>query len=216
MIGSLPVLLLAAFLSTPAVVVAHAPVSPTRAHEIVVEESAQNRTRAKRSAERRLRSIELPPGAEASRQRPTGIGTLLDEPLGIPGGRPHVTAHRFWTVPRSAQEVLSWLHRHPPPATKLSAEIGGSGGSGLEFESLPGPLGGLGGLLFLTVVPRSSRGSAVRADMFEDWEIPRSPLERIPTGSRFLQLGVSPGSGGLHVEGEMAQPSRTIATEDRD
>jgi len=211
MTGVLSALVLAIFFTTPTVDAARAPVSPTRAHEIVVEKSAQNRARAKRGAERRLRSIELPPGAEASRRRPTGIGALLNEPAAILGGRPHVTAHRFWTVPDSAKEVLAWLRRHAQP----SANRSGSGGRALEFVTQPGPEGALGGLLHITVVSRSTGGSAVRADVFEDWEIPRSPLQRIPAGSRFLRLIVSPGSEGFYLEGEEPPPSRTIATEDR-
>jgi hypothetical protein len=211
----LPTLLLAVFLLTPVAGMARDPVSPTRAHEIVVEESEQNRARARRSAEHRLSSIELPPAAEMSRDRPTGIGDLLSEPIAIPGGRPHATAHRFWTVPVPAHDVLSWLRRHAQPETKEVAELFGTRGRSLEFETLPGPHGRTGGLLFITVVPRSTGGSAVRADVFESWEIPRSPLQRIPAGSRFLHLSISPGSEGSYSEGEKVPPSRTISTEGR-
>jgi len=46
-------------------------------------------------------------------------------------------------------------------------------------------------------------------------EIPRSPLQRIPAGSRFLHLSVSPGSEGFYPKGEKAPPTRSISTEDR-
>jgi hypothetical protein len=214
MTALLPALLLAALFSMPAASVARAPVSAAQAHEIVAEGSARNQARAQRSAERRLRSIELPPGAETSPARPTGVGELLREAAAIPGGRPHMTTHRFWTVPRPAHGVLAWLRRHAPPLTKQVGEIGGTSGRSLELETLPGA-GGTAGLLFITVVPRSTGGSAVRADAFEEWEIPRSPLERIPAGSRFLRLSVSPGSEGFDPAGEVGPPMRTIAIEDR-
>jgi hypothetical protein len=214
-VALLPALVLVLFFLTPAVSAAPAPVSATRAHEIVIAESARNRARALRSAERRLGSIELPAGAATSANRPTGIGELLSEPAAIPGGHRHVATHRFWTVPGSAREVLAWLGRHAPPLTKETGTISGSAGETLVFESpAPHGAGDLGGLLFITVVPRSSGGSAVRADVFEDWEVPRSPLERIPAGSRFLRLTVSPGSGGLHGGGEKVRPSRTISSSD--
>lgn len=216
MIGFLPAALLAVFLSTLAGGAADTPVSATEAQEIISDEAARNRTEARRFVERRLNSIELPPGAETSEGQPSGVGDRLREAVAIPGGNPHVTAHRFWTVPRAPSEVLAWLRRHAPATTKwFGGEIGGTGGRTLEFESLPGPEGALGGLLFITVVQRSAGGSAVRADVFEDWEIPRSPLQRIPAGSRFLRLSVSPGSSGVHRDDENTRPTRAISTEDR-
>ncbi len=136
----------------------------------------------------------------------------------MPGGPRHATAHRFWTVPRPPRGVLAWLRRHPPRRTRSTrTEIGGTGGEALEFELLPGAphSGELGGLLFVNVVRRSSGGSAVRADAFEDWNVPRSPRARIPAGAHFLALTVAPGPGGLHIEGETPRPTRHAATADQ-
>lgn len=216
----IPALIVAALIGAPSVGALQREISPTRAHEIVVEESARNEARAMRAARRQLRLISLPPGAASSRGRPTGVGRLLREPAGVPGGPPHVESHRFWTVPRTRDGVLDWLRRHPPGGTRggVVVELGGSNGKTLEFESIPGPkhVGYLGGLLLVSVVERSTGGSAVRADSFETWEFPRSPLETIPADSRFLSLEVSPGSGGIHEEGERTRPSRYASTDDRD
>jgi hypothetical protein len=214
---TLPALFLAVSLLAPAVQVTADSPSPSRAHEIVAEQSAKNRARAEHVAKSQLRSIGLPSGAVASRGRPTGVGKLLQEPAAIPGGSRYVATHGFWTVPRSPRDVLAWLRHHTPSDTTVVGELRGSSGQTLEFESLPGPKasGDLGGLLFLTVVRRATGGSAIRADVFQVWELPRSPLERIPAGSRFLRLSVSPGSGGLHSEGEETQPPRFASTEDR-
>jgi hypothetical protein len=191
--------------------------SSNRAQGTVARGKARNRARAQRAAERRVMTVNLPPGTTLSRSRPTGLGGLLEEPIAIPGGHRHATAHRFWTVPRPPKDVLAWLRKHPPRRTRSVGEIGGTGGNAIEFELLPGAprSGDLGGLLFVNVVKRSSGGSAVRADAFEDWNVPRSPRARIPASARFLGLTVSPGSGGIHTEGEVPRPTRYASTADQ-
>jgi hypothetical protein len=204
--------LLASLAAGAAGTAAAGPSTPPRGS--VAERSARNRARAKRTAMRRVATVRLPAGAEASPERPSGVGELLTGPGAIPGGHRHTTAHRFWTVPRPARAVLAWVRAHRPPHTKPAGEIGGSFGQSLEFELLPGPphSGDLGGLLFVTVVNRSSGGSAVRADAFEDWDLPRPDRARIPAGSHFLSLRVAPGSGGAHAEGEPIPRTRFAST----
>jgi hypothetical protein len=192
------------------------PSAPARTS--VAERAARNRARAEHAAERRVALIDLPPGARVSRRRPSGVGARLNEAAAIPGGHRYATAHRFWTVPRSAQRVFAWLRAHRPPRTKAGRdEIRSGGGRSLEFELLPGPphSGDLGGILFVTVVNRSSGGSAVRADAFEDWNLPRPFRARIPNGSRFLSLRGEAGSGGSHAKGEPIPLTRFASTQNR-
>jgi hypothetical protein len=156
-----------------------------------------------------------------SQGRPAGVGKLLRGPGATPGGYRYVTAHRFWTEPHGPRAVLSWLRHRPPAGTAVEGGLGGNVGTTLEFETPPGPPGSgdTGGLIFVTPVRRAGGGSVVRADVFQGWEYPRSPRERIPSGSRFLRLVVAPGPGGLHEvredgEGEKPRPPRSISTRD--
>lgn len=194
--------------------IAGAAVSPARAHRTVTAKAARDQATASAAAERLLDSVLLPPGAEPSQERPVGVRGLLREPAEVPGGRPHVTAHRFWTAAGPASEVVTWLQRDPPPGTRAVGVATGSAGTTLEFEApaRQGRSGRLEGLLFLTVVDRSDGGSGVRADAFEDWELPRSPLERVPAGARSVGITVSSGPGGLHREGQVTPPARHAST----
>lgn len=173
--------------------------------EIVARQSAMNRAAARRDAERRLGMISLPPGAVPSPTRPSGIGRRLTGPAAIPGGVRQVSEHRFWTVPGPPRRVYRWLHHHPPPGT--SENYGH-----LVFWN-HGPPGTLGATGVIAAVERTVGGTAVRADVFDGWELPRDPTERIPAGARFLSLEVGPASGGLHAEGEEVPPVRRISTE---
>jgi hypothetical protein len=218
---ALPTLLVAVLVLTSGALVASAAISRPRADQIVAREASKNRAAARRGAQQALGSVDLPPGAVTSRQRPSGIGRLLRGPGVTPGGYRFVTAHRFWTVPRGPRAILSWLRHRPPAGTTFEGELGGNVGTTLEFETPPGAPGSgdTGGLLFVTPVSRAGGGSVVRADVFEGWEYPRSPRVRIPSGSRFLRLVVAPGPGGLHEvnengEGEEPPPPRSISTQD--
>ena len=174
---------------------------------IVAKQSARNRAVARRDAERRLGLISLPPGAIPSSTRPSGIGRRLTESAGIPGGVRHVSEHRFWTVPGDRRRVFSWLHHHPPRGTDVKENYGN-----FVFWN-HGPPGTLGATGVVGTAPRSGGGTAVRVDVFDGWELPRDPTQRIPAGARYLSLEVAPGSGGTHAVGEEAPPVLRISTE---
>ncbi len=52
----------------------------------------------------------------------------------------------------------------------------------------------------------------VRVDLYESWELPRSPAAVIPPGSNYLGLRIVP-SGGVIV-GEKPRPTRRIGNDD--
>jgi hypothetical protein len=196
--------------ATSGLAVAHADTAG-RVNATVAAEAAGNRSIAIRNAERRLRSIRLPPGAVVSRDRPSGIGKLLRGPPFILGGTRHVIRHRFWTVPTRPTRIRSWLRGHLPPGASNSGERTG-GHFVREFEWSSGPPGTLGALVSMRAVHRAGGGSAVRADIFEGWEYPRPPGARIPARARYLSLELFPGAGGLHSLHEEPRPVRYAAT----
>jgi hypothetical protein len=183
---------------------AGATVSPRGAREVVVERSAANRAVARHDARRRLALFDALPGAVPHRQRPSGIGDLLRGTGPIPGDSRHVHEVRFLTVSGSPRDVHEWLRLHPPR---------GSGARENEGEFIyweHGPPGTRGATAVVRAVPRAGGGSVVRVDFYESWELPRSPAARVPTGSNYVFLRISPS--GVFVVGEKPRPTRHIAT----
>jgi hypothetical protein len=188
--------------------------SSRAAAEVVAKESARNKAIAKRDSERRLRTLRLPPGSARSQGRPGGVGDRLGSPPATPAGIRFVTSHGFWTVPGDPRRVLGWLRHHAPPGAELRSEYGGSGGRALEFNWDRSPAGVWNASAIITVVARSTGGSAVRADVFDWWELPRSPAARIPAGTHYLGLRVSPGEGSYTEGEEDTRAPRFASTEE--
>ncbi len=181
--------------------------SAGRGQEIVAKKSAMNREVARRDAERRLSLISLPPEAVPSIGRPSGIGGKLSEPGGIPGGTRRVSEHRFWTVPGAPRRVYAWLADHPARGSSANENYGGW----IYWEY--GPPGTLGATGVVTAVQRSDGSTAVRADVFTGWELPRNPAERVPSNARYLSIEVVPDPEESSIEGGTVPPVRRASTE---
>jgi hypothetical protein len=65
----------------------------------------------------------------------------------------------------------------------------------------------------IRAVVRRGGDSIVRVDIYESWELPRSPAARIPTGTHYLALTIYPSGEG--VIGEKPRPARHAGTIDR-
>jgi hypothetical protein len=187
--------------------VASALAAPHGSAAVVARQSARNKATARRDAKRRLRQIGLPAGSRAAAGVPSGVrGSQLRGPAATPAGGRFVTAHAFWTAPGEPRQVLRFLRRHPPKGAELGSEIGGSAGTGLEFEWRHPPRGIWSSFVIVTVVGRAGGGSAVRADAWDWWELPRSPASVIPPGAGFLALTVTP-SREFAIETQPGEPS---------
>lgn len=189
---------------------AGAPSSATRrspAAQVVAEESAANRAVARHDAHRRLRLFDALPGAVPYCDRPSGIGKKLSGQGPFPGDSRQVHYFRFLTVPRPPHEIYAWLHRHPPRGSAAWE----SEGEFIYWEH--GPPGTRGATAVVRAVPRVCGGSVVRIDIYESWELPRSPAAKIPPGSRYVSVRIVP-SGGFIV-GEKPRPTRRTGTADR-
>lgn len=174
------------------------------AAQVVAEESAANRTIARHDAQRRLALFSALPGAVPHPHQPAGIGKKLSGEGPVPGDSRQVHFFRFFTVPGSPREVHTWLRRHPPRGSAAWE----SGGGFIYWEH--GPPGTRGATAVVRAVPRKNGGSAVRIDIYESWELPRSPAARIPPGTRYLALTIYPSSEGF--VGEAPQPTRHAHT----
>jgi hypothetical protein len=174
---------------------------------VVARESAHNEAVAERDAKANLGRLRLPAGARPSARVPSGVPAgRLRGPNGTPGGGRFVTSHSFWTAPGEPSAVLRFLRRHPPHGTELGGEIGGTAGTGFEFEWRGSPRGVWGSWVTITVVGRAGGGSAIRADAWDWWELPRSPASQIPAGAGYLSLKITP-SREFGVETQPGEPS---------
>jgi hypothetical protein len=200
----IPIVVLGALLAAVVCAVAGATAHTGRAHEIVASRSAANRAVARHEARRRLALFDALPGAVVRRHRPTGIGGRLRGQGPIPGDSRQVHEFRFLTVPGRPEHVYRWLRRHPPRGSAARENEG----EFIYWEH--GPPGTLGATAVVRTAPRGGGGTAVRVDIYESWELPRSPAALIPPRSRFVFLRISP-SGDFQL-GEKPRPTRRIGT----
>jgi hypothetical protein len=149
---------------------------------------------ARRVAERIVGSLPLPPGAVPVKSDPTRPRQLgrTSELQGL--GLPHViSAHRFWRVKQSPQQMLNWFDSHAP---RGGGGSGSAGWLGSEAESAGGPTGrgvtsagaevglgsaaGFGREIGILVVGLPRGGSAVRVDGMAAWPAPPPTAVKIP------------------------------------
>lgn len=174
--------------------------------EVVAAESASNMATAENDLGHRLGMIRLPAGAVATPGRPSGVGEHLSGPSVEPGGGRFVHSFAFWTLPEPQRQVLDFLRHHPPSGARVGSEFSGSGGPGVEFDWRHPPEGIWDVSVILTVVKRTGGGSAVRADAWDWWELPRSPAARIAGQPHYLVLRVMPTGEGIPLPVEEGEP----------
>ena len=184
-----------------------APMSPKA---VVARESARNKALAEHDATHRLDLIPLPADVVRSPTRPSGIGERLSGPAYDFFGTRYVNATAFWTTDKSQAQVLDFLREHPPRGAQVATESSGSGGPAIEFSWTHPPRGVWSASVLVGVVKRSGGGSALRADVTDQWELPRSPAARIPGHLRFLVVRVKPIEEGIPIseEGQPEPPPR--------
>ena len=180
-----------------------APMSPKA---VVEQESARNKALAARDASHRLNLIPLPADAVRSPIRPSGIGERLSEPAWEFFGTRNVNATAFWTTEKSQGQMLNFLRHHPPRGARVESESFGSGGPAVEFRWRHAPRGVWYASVLVGVAKRAGGGSALRADVTDQWELPRSPAARIPGRPRFLAVRVKPTEEIVPEEGEPEPP----------
>jgi hypothetical protein len=149
--------------------------------------AASNHAAARVAAARALAETPLPAGAVTVGTDP-GTGGWLKYPAGgAPATRELVDVHRFWRVPGDPQTVMAWIKAHAPAGARVSGT--GSGGVygttvmwSLTFSlrPVPGVISEEG--LGVAVTAARGGGTALRADGWAIWIVPRPPSEVIPAG----------------------------------
>src|SRR3954453_3584870 len=161
------------------------------------------RSRAEAEAHRLLRQATLPPHAVALPTAPSPPAATTG--LMMPSVDTVVAVSRYWRVPMSATDALTWLRAHPPVGlTPFSSSTGGIDGKPAYGEvgySEPSPPGLDNPELQQTVMPIDDGTSLVRVDAIVIWLDPR-PLQDDAAGLRLrvTRHGGCP-SNDAHVVG---------------
>jgi hypothetical protein len=162
---------------------------------------AANRRAARLAAERALARIVLPPGAIPVATDPSVSSLLAQDGAAAQPGTPEiVSAHRFWRLAGDPANAVAWLLAHPPGGSKLL--VTGTGakrgvtitwGVSFTFGPIPGVLGQRS--LDLSLSAARGAGTALRADGWAQWLIPRPASERVPAGVRSVAVGITTVAG---------------------
>lgn len=152
--------------------------------------AASNQHRAERSATHLLSLAQVPPDAVRVSSAPAHLGA----PQSRPAVDSLVDRARFWTVDMSLDEVLAWLHHHPPTGLHSS---GSSSGSGPGYQTAGDMYdahdvrGVTGQQLQIAVSTLSATTTGIRADGMAIWLDPR-PIRDSADGPR-LRVTIANG-----------------------
>ena len=114
---------------------------------------------------------------------------------GAPATRELVDVHQFWRLPGDPQSAIAWIKAHQPAgATVSSAGWGGQYGTRgvwsvtFAFPAAPGQISQEG--MGIAVTAATGGGTAMRADAFAIWLVPRPASEVIPKGTDAVEVFV--------------------------
>lgn len=161
-----------------------------------------NRALARVQAAELLRRTPVPAGATPTAANP-GSHFWLDSPAdGVPDARA-ADAHRYWSLAGDPRTIFEQIKAHPPAGARISASgTGSANGIAQSWDvtfSLPAVPGrilerGIG----IELSAGRSGGTAIRADGYAVWEIPRAPSEVVPAGARTVEVWIDrPGGRGF-------------------
>jgi len=170
---------------------------------------AANKAAAREAAANALQKVVLPAGAartETSPWRGSVAGALASLHL--------IDIHQDWRVPGAPRRVLGWIKAHPPAGSTVFS-TGSDGRYGktsswfVTFALPPAPgvyQQGVG----IGVMAAKGGGSAVRADGWAIWLIPRPHSEQVPPGVRAVAVFADVVAGRAFPVNTVTAP-RTIA-----
>ena len=152
--------------------------------------SQPNRDLGQQLAASTLTQVSLPDGSSRT-------GRAFDQVLtydpGHPGTDDLVQEHRFWLIPLSLDDTMSFLDSHMPTGTKR----GGYGNVGTadtqEFDLSTVPPGIYSASLTETVVSLSAHQSELRLDAQVVWVPTRSPIEHVGSDIKAATITRTPG-----------------------
>jgi hypothetical protein len=160
---------------------------------IAAPTAASNRRAARHDVPRLLSRLRVPPGAKAVGSDPSAH-RRLGWAWSFPGTPALVDVHQFWRVPSNPVGIAAWFRQHAPPGSSVGG-YGGTSGRGFEvdmvqfgFAPTPGVLSSRGIVVAVTVA--RGGGTAIRADAQDVWFVPRPNSERVPAGTRLIDVTV--------------------------
>lgn len=139
--------------------------------------AVQRKRAALGEARRMVREFAPPAGARATRE-PRGYGGVLRRYGPAPLGE-IVDVHRFWSVRKPLAAVAAFVRTHRPRGLQRSSATYGSNAPHYLTWSFSSP----SRYLDLTAVALPGR-TVLRVDALVLWLYPRSPSERVPSGTR--------------------------------
>jgi hypothetical protein len=165
---------------------------------------------AREDVERRVAAVALPPGAERISRRSPLVPPLLRGSSPYYGLYPHpIWATTVAAVPGGRIAATRWFLRHTPPGSRYRSRTGGPNPC-LWFE-LPEGRPALGARITTVCVAKAHGRTSVRIDAQSGWLEGRSRFERVPRGTRFMELTVAVGARDSRTA-VIADPTRIAHT----
>ncbi|MDX6480806.1 MAG: hypothetical protein QOG85_1316 [Gaiellaceae bacterium] len=146
-------------------------------------------------AERLLRRVELPPGAERLSRMPVDVYGMTTSELGISVTTMTADRHAFWRSRQSVASVMDFIKTHRVP--RLAVQFGGGPfEDGSRYVGFEARGWSMQGQVSVNAV-RAGHWTYIRVDAGAPWFYPRSPSEALPAGVREIDL--SGGGVSRHV-----------------
>jgi hypothetical protein len=173
--------------------------------------AASNRAAARMAAVRLLGALPLPAGATEVGTDPESSSWLRSSVSGAPATPDVVDLHRFWRVAGDPKTVIDWIKAHHPAGTTVSTTgIGAQYGTPVMWSiTLNSPAvpvriseDGVG----VGVTAARGGGTAMRADAFAVWVIPRPAGEVVPSGVHAVAIFVDRFGGRAFPAGTVTAP----------
>lgn len=178
--------------------------------------AAANQALARASVARVLGAIVLPAGATAVSRDPETGSWLSDPSSGEPDFVHVARVYRYWRVPGGAHALIERFTAHPPAGmTVTGTSAAGIPGTWQEWTvqwTLRHPRSGVfqEGVVLSAAAARGG-GSALLADSWAVWRIPRPRWERIPAGVAAVALYGDMVGGKAYAIGTITD-ARTVRT----
>jgi hypothetical protein len=87
-----------------------------------------------------------------------------------------------WTVPETADTVLTYVQNHLPAGLTSEGSGGGPVGAEVVFDRTPAGPADEGATVYVAVAPDPAGGSDLRVDVEDTWQPVRPALEEVPAG----------------------------------
>jgi hypothetical protein len=166
-----------------------------------------NKAAARVAAASALKKVVLPAGATR-----TDTSPWRSSVAGAPASLHLIDVHQDWRVPGDPRKVLGWIKAHPPAgSTVFSTGSDGRYGKTLSWFvtfALPAAPGVYQAGVGIGVTAAKGGGSAVRADGWAIWLLPRPAWERAPADTRAVVVSAHVIAGHTYRVATVTSPRK--------